>query len=154
MKNTKLIAFLFLCIASCRSRKMIEADAFDAYTYASWRKVAEIAPDGKEIMSEDTSQFFVRTWSGWTLSQPPKGLDSISIQNRDKILLKDRVEKVEKMDKNGHFLLILDKGSRIEIIFELLNKGSSNAYLYVNHLQNGSISNNRLDKYTFVKLNE
>lgn len=154
MKNSKLLFFLLLCIALGRCKNTIEADAFEAYTYASWRKVAEIGSGGKEIAVEDTNQFFVRTWSGWTLSQPPKGLDSVFFQSGNNTLFKDRVEKIEKMGESGRFLLYTDKGKRIEIKFDLPSNVSNNAYLYVSHFQNGSISNNRLDKYTFVKSTE
>lgn len=151
MKPILFFCFALFCISSCKKDDSIEA--YDPFTYASWSKVGEVGPDGKEISVIDPNQSFVRSWSGWTLVQPPKGLDSVFFKKGNNVLFRDRVSKVQAIDDQGRFYLTTDKGMEVEIKFVLPTKTNNDAYLYVTKIEGNEVKKGYFDKFVFVKSN-
>ncbi|MCP1386360.1 hypothetical protein [Runella salmonicolor] len=152
MKNLILSIYLLLIsLFSCERRTMIENDSYNAHTYATWSKVGEVDFQGKETVAVEPNQLFNRTWSGWTLTQPHKGLDSIYFQKDNRVVYRDRVAKTDKTEEKGRFYIHTDKGMQLEIKFIVPDEKNSIAYLYVSRIQNDSIVKGGLDKYIFIK---
>ena len=151
MKNTLLYVYLLISIFSCKKRDMIDSDAYDAFAYAYWKKVAEVDEKGNETRVTDQNQLFIRTWSGWTLTQPARGLDSVYFQKDNKIIFKDRVAKTDKVGGSNHLYLLTDRGLPIEMKFEFPDQTNDSVYVYVSKIQNDRVVKGYLDKYIFVK---